>query len=381
VDPGVDSRIADALRVALERGEVGVQVAAYLGEELLVQAVAGVADRSDGRPVDVNTLFACFSVAKGVTATAVHIQAERGLLDYTDPIAKHWPEFGVNGKQHATIEHALSHRLGLPQMPEDLVPERLADWDSVVAWLADQTPLSVPGTQNSYHPMSFGYILAEVVRRTDPEGRPFGEFVRREICDPLALEHLWLGVPDRELPHVARLEADPGSPAKTVSPARAALRARTVPPHVELVPEVYNRRDVLQACIPATGLTTNALSLARLFALHANGGTLDGVRLLSEARVRTFSQPRENYEQVDQTAFRVMPLGRRGFWIADAVAGAVPGLICNVGAGGAVAWADLDSGLAVAICHNRMFGPVTAESHPLLPIGDAIRALAAERRG
>jgi CubicO group peptidase (beta-lactamase class C family) len=373
------SGVTEALQLALERGETGVQVAAYLGEELIVDAWAGEADPRTGRPVDGDTLFAIFSVAKGATSTAVHLQAERGLLDYADPIAKHWPEFGANGKLEATIEQALSHRLGLPQMPEDLTPERLSDWDGIVTWLAAQEPLTAPGTVSSYHPMSFGFVLGEVVRRTDPQRRPFGQFLREEICEPLGLDDLYLGVPEGALARVAPLSLDPPPGDIVLPPERVAFRAKTVPPNVELVPEVYNRADVLQACIPATGLTTNARSLARLYALHANGGQLGGVRLLSPERVRSFTTPREDYDAIDQTNFRVMPVGARGFWISDPVAGSGPGIICNVGAGGAVAWADLDSGLAVAITHNRLFAGVPIESHPLKPIADAVRAVAAQR--
>jgi CubicO group peptidase (beta-lactamase class C family) len=371
-----DTRIAEALDLALERGEIGVQVAAYVGEEQIVDAWTGQADATTGAEVTGDTIFPIFSVAKGVTSTAVHLQAERGLLDYSDPVAKHWPEFAANGKEATTIAHVLSHRAGVPQMPEDLQPEQLADWEMITTWLAAQEPLTPPGTVSSYHPLSFGFILGEVVRRTDPAHRPFGQFVQEEISDPLGLDSLWLGVPTSELPRVARLELDETPSGVELPAERLAFRAKTVPPAVELVPDVYNRPDVLQACIPATGLTANARSLARLYALHANGGELDGVRLLSPERVRSFTQKRENYDDVDRTNFRVMPVGARGFWVGDPLAGSTPGIICNVGAGGAVAWADLESGLAVAICHNRQFAGLPL--HPLLPLAEAVRAVAAE---
>jgi CubicO group peptidase (beta-lactamase class C family) len=361
-----DPRVIEALKLAVGRGEDGVQVAAYLGEELIVDAWTG-------RAVDGDTIFPCFSVAKGVTSTAVHLQAERGLLDYSDRIADHWPEFAANGKGEATIEHTLSHRLGLPEMPPGLTPDRLDDWDAIVDLLAAQVPVTAPGTVNSYHPLTFGWVLGEVVRRSDPEHRPFGRFVQEEICEPLQIDSLFLGVPDGDLDRVATLRSEPAAP---LPPERAALRARTVPPEIELVPEVYNRRDVLQACIPATGVTANARSLARLFALYANGGELDGTRLLSEQRVRSFTQRRASYDEIDQTHFRVTPVSAHGFWVADAIAGESPGLICNVGAGGAVVWADLETGLAAAVCHNRMFGAVPVDEHPLVPLGDAVRAVA-----
>jgi len=67
--------------------ERGIQVAAYLDGECVVDAWAGVADPTTGRPVDGETLFTVFSCSKGITATAIHLLAQRGLFDYDDPIA------------------------------------------------------------------------------------------------------------------------------------------------------------------------------------------------------------------------------------------------------------------------------------------------------
>ena len=60
------------------RADANVQ-AAYLGEELIVDAWIGDADPAAGRPVDGDTLFPIFSVTKGFTTAAIHLQAERGL--------------------------------------------------------------------------------------------------------------------------------------------------------------------------------------------------------------------------------------------------------------------------------------------------------------
>jgi CubicO group peptidase (beta-lactamase class C family) len=116
--------------VIREKGEVGLQVAAYLDGQLIVDVHSGTADLETGRSVDQKTLFPVFSVVKAVTAVALHIQAERGLIDYEAPIARYWPEFAANGKDKATIRDALSHRLGIPQMPTGVTPELMSDYRS-----------------------------------------------------------------------------------------------------------------------------------------------------------------------------------------------------------------------------------------------------------
>ena len=53
----------------------------------MIDCWAGLADPATGRTVDGDTLFNVFSVTKAVTATALHIQAERGLIDYDATVA------------------------------------------------------------------------------------------------------------------------------------------------------------------------------------------------------------------------------------------------------------------------------------------------------
>src|SRR5689334_19980134 len=167
--------------------EVGLQVAAYLDGELAVDCWAGLAARASGpgrvdRPVDGDSLFTVFSTGKGVVATALHLLAERGQVDYGAPVARYWPEFAQSGKERVTVRDALSHRSGVPQMPDGLVAEDLLDWDRMVAAITRLSPIFPPGTTTAYHALTYGWIVGEVVRRVD--GRPVGQFVQEEICAP-----------------------------------------------------------------------------------------------------------------------------------------------------------------------------------------------------
>jgi len=78
-----------------EHGEVGMQVTVYHEGQPVVDVWGGLADERTGRAVDGEILFPSFSVIKATTATALHIQAERGLIDYEKPIAAYWPEFAA----------------------------------------------------------------------------------------------------------------------------------------------------------------------------------------------------------------------------------------------------------------------------------------------
>src|SRR4029453_1644893 len=198
-----NSSVQKAVDAAIrEGGEIGLQVAAYVNGELVVDVWGGLADETTGRKVDGETLFPVFSVTKALTATGLHIPAERGLVDYDTPIAHYWPEFAAQGKDKGTVRDALTHRIGIPQMPEGVTPEQMCDWDWMVQRLADPKPLFAPGTKSAYLAYTFGWIIGEVVRLTDPKKRPFGRFVQENICTPLGIDNLWIGIPDVVEPRV-----------------------------------------------------------------------------------------------------------------------------------------------------------------------------------
>ena len=127
----------------------------------------------------------------------------------------------------------------------------------------------------------------------------------------------------------------------------------------------------------------NARSAARFFAMLAQGGELDGVRLLSEERVRWFSVPRPpcDYDYVQGVPHNgsiggfhlVASIGDAAPPLSMVAAGKSPRTFGHPGAGGSIGWADPNTRLAVAITHNRMFRATAPEENPFVPIGEAVR--------
>lgn len=374
-----DNRIRAALERSIELGETGIAVAAYHGEKLIVDAFAGIADTATGRPVDEHSLFPVFSMTKGITALAVHIQADRGLVDVNAPIASYWPDFGQNGKDGITVEQALSHRAGIPQMPPGVTPELMADWDWMVKQIEAFTPIFPPGSANAYHILVWGWILGEVVRRTDIKNRTFDKFVAEEICQPLGITNFHLGVPPDALSHVVTLYG--GNEFPVVD--NYGISPKSVFPGSD----VHNLAIVQQCVDPGAGAITTAPAAARIFALIANGGELDGVRLLSRERVlSTFGRMREGAHDQDKILPIPVWFGAAGFWLggeqgaSDPLVGNHRDIVYSPGAGGTVAWADFRDRIAVAICHNNMDTPAILEpERTYAPIVRAIREIIAER--
>ena len=390
----VDGLVTEAIERSIhDDGEGGLQVAAYLGDDLIVDTWGGLADETTRRKVGGDTLFNIFSVTKALTVTALHVLAQRGHIEYEAKIARYWPEFATHGKGTATVRHALCHRAGIPQMPAGCTMGRMCDWDGMVTSIADLAPLYPPGTMSAYHAYTFGWIIGELVQRTDPLGRRIDRFILEEICQPLGIRDFWMGIPPELEMRIARLRDETvhvplnADISKLPLVQRVALLA--IPNEVSTTPEHFMQPAVKAAWLPGMGGIADARSIARFFAMLANGGRLGDVRLLSDARVRSFCQRRPRVEG-DELDLDDMVVGQGGFHLPSPpgqrtyyhVLGSRSPILAHAGTGKQVGWPQLDTGLAVAILHNRLSSAAPdPASDPLVPIARAVRKAAAITAG
>src|SRR5215204_5017654 len=202
----VQQQVQEAIDQLIEsEAERGLQVAVYHQGELVVDAVAGVADPATGRPVVLDTVFYTFSVGKAMASTLVHMLVERDMFGYDTRIVELWPEFGAHGKETVTVRHVLTHTAGVPGVPADTTPEDLCDWDKMCSVIADTKPWWEPGTKVAYHAYTFGYIVGELVRPAT--GKPISQVLREEIAEPLGVnDELYVGVPESHHGLLARVE-------------------------------------------------------------------------------------------------------------------------------------------------------------------------------
>jgi CubicO group peptidase (beta-lactamase class C family) len=315
----------------------------------VVDAVAGVADPVTGRPVTSDTPFYAYSVGKGATATVAHVLVERGLFGYDTRIVELWPEFGVHGKETATVRHALTHTVGVPGVPGDTTPEDLCDWQKMCEVIAAAEPWWEPGTKIAYHAYPFGYIVGEIVRRAT--GKPISQVLREEVAGPLGVaDELFFGVPESELGRLARLEDAEGSAEMLASMPDDSPFFKLGPRAVTPTADFGNRVDVLKADIPAGG-KMSARAVARMYA--ALLGEVDGVRLISPERLSEISAVA--FSGVDQI------MGFPTSWALGYSVGrpgtspeATPTVLGIGGVGGSYAYADTATGIAFALTKNRL---------------------------
>ena len=335
--------------------ENGVQAAVYRRGELVVDAVAGVADPATGTPVSARTLFYAASAVKGVTATVVHVLAEQGLLDYDLRVADLWPEYGAHGKDRTTIRQVLTHSAGVPAVPMDTKLEQFRDWDAMCEVIAGLEPWWTPGAQTGYHPVTFGFILGEVVRRVT--GKPISQVLAEEIGVPLGVaDELYFGVPASALDRVATVEDDPVGAAVFASlPADFPL-FRSGPRELFPSADLANDRQLMAADVPAWG-TVTARGIARMYA--ALLGEVDGVRLVGPDRLREITTVATTGTDVMTAGPAQYGLGYTVGWTGNTQAS--PSIFGMVGIGGSAAYADPESGLTIAVTKNR-FNPVEMDA-------------------
>lgn len=355
--------VADAFaRNFTEPGELGAAVTVFVSGRKVVDLWGGVADRRTGRPWERDTAVPVFSCTKGIVSICAHLLAQQGRLDLDAPVARYWPEFAQRGKDAVTTRMVLSHRAGLPAVDRTLSFADLTAWTPVIRALEEQEPLWEPGTAHEYHGHTFGFLVGEVIRRVT--GRTPGRFFREAIADDLDLS-TWLGVPDAELPRLARLVEAEGRPSMP-DPDSLVMRILTlngalVFPGVD-DPHGWNSPAVLRAEFPGAGAVSSARGLATLYAAAATGVGGAG-RLLTADTVTDAVR-----EVTSGAAWSGFPdLGARwgtGFLLDSP--GFRPTLgprsFGNDGSGGQFAFGDDAYGVGFGYVANRMIGHGDARS-------------------
>ncbi|WFB36170.1 serine hydrolase [Kiritimatiellota bacterium B12222] len=292
-----------------------------------------------------------FSCGKGVAATAVHRLVERGILSWDEPIAVYWPEFGCNGKEQITLRQVMAHNSGLPMMPESC-PSLGTDWEAMCAFYATARPVHPPGEARHYHAVSYSWLVGETAHRAD--GRPFQQIIEEEVLAPLAIDDFFFGVPDSALTRCLdvlpplkhhQAQADPLS----TDPPDEWL---AIPDYVLPLEAWIHRKEVRQACIPASNGFATARSLARHYASLVGEG-VEGVRLLSEETLLQATLPAKGQASLQ------MP-GAIGYQLRG---GALePGNVFGHGGyGGLLGIADKKRQLGIGILKTRMGGELTSQ--------------------
>jgi CubicO group peptidase (beta-lactamase class C family) len=377
--------VSEALASLITRAEDGgAAVCVYHRGEKVVDVWTGVRNEA-GVPWTADTACMSFSTTKGVMATLVHRLVDKGVLAYDMPLAEVWPEFASAGKHTVTLRHVLAHRSGLHAVRE-LVKhaEELLDWDHMTRILAAAVPRVDPRGRSAYHALTYGWLVGETVRRATR--MPLREALGRELVAPLGLDAAWLGCPPGERGRLATL-IPPPPPRRgvralarevgllAVRSAWSVLGLSTSNALNALLPRgarsVFYSERMLDAELPAMNGVFTARSLARLYAMLAGGGSLEGSRYLGED---TFRQATTIQGRGLDAVVGFPMAWRLGYHVVGTPAGILPDAFGHFGYGGSGAFADPSRDLAVAMTLNRVAGTPIGDGRILRIATAAVRA-------
>ncbi len=345
-----------------QRDELGASVAVTVEGKTVVDLWGG-RKAEGGDPWEKDSVSIVFSATKGASALCAHMAADRGLLDFDAPVTKYWPEFGQGGKEGAMVSMMLDHSVGVPAVREKLKHQGAYDYDYMCDVLAREEAFWKPGTRNGYHGVTSAWTVGEMVRRST--GVRMGVFLRDEVASKLGID-FWLGLPEEHEPRVVPMLPYPPDDAMRNTRIAHAARADRQGPSALFMTNGGgfnpNSREGHAAEIGSGNGMSNGRGMAGLYAPLANGGAINGVRLVSpEAVTRMAKVSVATHEDATLQIPTRFSLGfmksmdNRGLDNAESCSAVLSeAAFGHVGAGGSIGFADPDCKMSFGYTMNRM---------------------------
>lgn len=220
----IKQHIRDALK---ERNLASLAVSVAKDGEYIWEDGFGWANRETRLRSDPHIAYSLASISKPITATALMVLVERGLVDLDAPINEYLGDAkliahvgvasgdkgGLSPKEaadQATVRRVANHTSGLPlhyHFFHDDEPWRRPPMDLSIVRYGHL--VRIPGERYVY--ANFGYGLIDyVIERVS--GKPFGTFLKQELFDPLGMTRSGLGIAPGLAPYTAERYDTEGKP-------------------------------------------------------------------------------------------------------------------------------------------------------------------------
>ena len=259
------------------------------------------------------------------TATAAMILYDEGRLELDAPVSRYLPAFSGGSRDNVTVRHLLTHTSGLPA-GRDL--RRLANgpWDA--RNVVTSTPLvCTPGACQVYSDIGadiLGFAIESIA------GQGLDSFLNERVFTPL-------GMSDTHF-RPSQSERDRIAPTEVSSPRGYPLRG-----------EVHDENAwALGGVAGHAGLFSTAADLSLFAQMMLNGGTYDGVRIVSDSAVARFTHRAVGtralgWDTSDGDGTAGVHMGERAYG--------------HTGFTGTSLWIDPDRDLFVILLTNRVHAP------------------------
>lgn len=280
----------------IEKGKVSGAVALVMqNNECIARICEGYSDCENKKTLLPDSMFRLASMTKPVTATAVLICQERGLLSVNDKVSKYFPQFkdkyvgkkDENGKiikdefvgDKLRIINLLTHSNGIVtgeigcNQFDTMTMEDRRDLKSATDWYADNLLLDfMPDTKEAYSPVAAFDIAARIVEMVTQT--PFNEFIDKNIFIPLGIKDVTCSPTDEQWERTVKMHYL-GEDGKG---------------HTN--DNLYRKRfENIEYFSGGASLVGSAEDYAVFASMLLGGGSYKGVRIISERSLKQMKTP------------------------------------------------------------------------------------------
>jgi len=293
----------------------------------------------------VDTPVCLFSASKAVSAILIHLLAEQGKIDLLDPISYYIPEFAAKGKSSITVLQLLSHRGGIPNLPEGVDMHSLLDHNATIKILCDAEPSD--RRNQAYHAVTSGFIMDELIRVTT--GLNIQQYLDRYIKKPMGMRYFRYGLTKRDQAKVAHDKVT----GPDIGFINRALEGIIGVAPDEIV-ELTNSPLFYETVFASANLFATAEEASRFFQMLLNHGEWEGKKILDPLTVHKATHALGKAE-LDKTLMAPMRYSA-GYMLGGAPYGIYgPNshyAYGHLGYANIVCWADPQRDIAVSIMNN-----------------------------
>jgi CubicO group peptidase (beta-lactamase class C family) len=308
-----------------------------------------------------------YSSTNGLAALAMHMLHDRGAFAYDDPVSEYWPTFARDGKERVTIAQVLGPRAGITIGPDWLTYKQWDNREKCAQAMEELAPRWTPGEANGYRPLNYGFMLNELMWRINKWD--CGDFLKQEVCAPLGLKSLFVGLPESEEQRVACVYGSPDDRESITQMAalmgftpdeeyfafqRAIVFEEDLDPKALPFPEwrnIFNRPEVHRIVLPAGGGIASARDMAKVYATLSLGGSWEGKPYVKPETLQRAITATNKIGDIDRS-LRIPIVYGLGWMLGHLARGATLRTFGHPGKGGQICLADLDRELSCSFLNT-----------------------------
>ena len=250
----------------------------------------GIADPQSGRRVTIDDPVRVASVSKLVTTIGVMKLVDQGKLDLNSDVS-HWLGWSLRNPSFPdrpiTLSMLLSHTSSLREHDDNYVIPLGGSLQQLMTDPRNWDPKHGPG-DGYFAYVNLNYpIIGSLIEKVT--GERFDIWMRREVLEPMKLDACfnWPTCSDAAVARAVELDTPDGKPVKDDLHGRRPDCPVFVKDGEPCDLNRWKLGDNGSLFSPQGGLRISARGLARVGRMLLNGGTLDGVRVLSPQAVET----------------------------------------------------------------------------------------------